>query len=51
MRDKKETAYEECFSIKVDLSYEGFFFIGANSGKALNNYHYINAIRTSDLDH
>lgn len=51
LNDKDDVkGYEECFKVQADLDYEGFFVIAANSGKALNNYHYINSIKTVDLD-
>jgi hypothetical protein len=40
LRDKNvEEEYQECFRIDqhLDLSYEKFFFISAQSGMALNN--------------
>lgn len=40
-----EADYQSCFSFKYDMDYELFFFIAANSGKAIQNYHFINSIR------
>jgi hypothetical protein len=34
----------------VDLDYEAYFFISANSGKAISSYHFIHNIETIDLD-
>jgi hypothetical protein len=49
-RDRNNDNFEDCFKFEVDLDYEGYFFLAANSGKALNNYHYINDIKMVDLD-
>lgn len=46
----EETEFVTCFEAQWDLNYEAFFFLAANSGKAISNYHYVNSIRTSDLD-
>ncbi len=53
LRDKNvEEEYQECFRIDqhLDLSYEKFFFISAQSGMALNNQHFIYSIKAYDLD-
>lgn len=53
LRDKNvEEDFQECFRIDqhIDLSYEKYFFMSALSGMALNNYHYINSVKTFDLD-
>lgn len=45
-----ETGFRECFSIKADLNYEAFMYIAANSGKSISSYHYVNSVKTYDLD-
>jgi hypothetical protein len=42
--------YTLCFKIVADMNYEKYFFIAANSGKSINNYHYIKSVAASNLD-
>eukprot|EP00347_Sterkiella_histriomuscorum_P007835 403347383 len=45
-----DSDFEECFKVQADLTQEKYFFVSANSGKAINNYHFINKIEVTDLD-
>ena len=52
IKDKKsDKDFVTCFTMQqTDISYEGYFFLSAYSGKAINNYHYVHSIKIIDLD-
>ena len=48
IKDQASEEFINCYKILADMSYEGYLFIAGNSGRTINNFHYIKSIKTSN---